>query len=73
MTKRWLPLVFAFFLLLAPVAGADDGSVQASLEEVIDQIVAWLADELGLLYPPYGATAQPGDQPEIGAYYPPYG
>jgi hypothetical protein len=73
MKKRWIPLVFAIFLLLAPVAGADDGSVQASLEEVIDQLVAWLTDELGLGYPPHGATAQPGDQPELGLEYPPGG
>jgi hypothetical protein len=72
MKKRWLPLVFAIFLLLAPVAGADDGSVQASLEEVIDHLVAWLTDELGLEYPPLD-SAKPGDQQEIGELYPPYG
>jgi hypothetical protein len=72
MKKQWLPIVFAVFLMLAPVAGADDGSVWGSLEEIVDQLVAWLSDELGLDYPPHGAT-QPGDQPELGLDYPPYG
>lgn len=88
MKKQWLPLVIAAFLVLAPAAGADDGSVWGSLEELVDQIAAWFSDELGLEYPPGGAAepvdelglgypphgaTQPGDQPELGLGYPPSG
>jgi hypothetical protein len=76
MKKQWLPLVFAFFLMLAPVASADDGSALDSFERVIAQLVALIAgdvDELGEVMPPIGEVAQPGNEPELGELAPPWG
>jgi hypothetical protein len=75
MKKQWLPLVFAVFLLLAPVAGADDGSAENSFQQLIAQIVALIVgdDKLGELTPPFGVGAQPSDQSELGEVCPPNG
>jgi hypothetical protein len=76
MKKQWLPLVFAVFVLLAPVASADGDSALSSFERVIAQIVALIVgdvDEIGEVWPPVGATTQPGDEQEIGEVWPPWG
>lgn len=74
MKKQWLPLVFAFFLVLAPVASADDGSALDSFEQVIAQLVALIVgDESGPILPPIEEAAQPGDEPELGEIFPPWG
>lgn len=73
MKKQWLPLVFAVFLLLAPIAAAADGSAPGWLEDWIDQIITLLVgDEIGLLVAPH-ESAQPHPSLEIGELYPPSG
>lgn len=84
MKLRWLALFFAAFLLVSPMASADDGS-SGSLEELVQQIVAWIlgspADPggdpsgLGMVYPPGGQpqSITGGDPSEIGMNYPPSG
>ena len=75
MKKHWLFLVLAAFLVLAPAASADDGSVFLSLESLLGRLVALFSGdgaELGDLYPPHGLTAS-GDEPELGHQYPPNG
>lgn len=73
MTKRWLPLVFAVFLVLAPVASADGGSDPGWFEELIEQLVALvMGDEAGPS-DPTAAVVPPGGEPEIGDLIPPFG
>lgn len=45
MKKQWLPLVFVVFLMLAPVASADDGSASGFLEGLIGQLVAFFVGD----------------------------
>lgn len=71
MKKRWLPLLFAAFLLAAPTVSADDGSVAAALQNLIDQIVAIVTGDDGATTAP--ASALNGDYPEHGLVYPPSG
>lgn len=75
MKKHWLFLVLAAFLVLAPAASADDGSVFGSLESLLGRLVALLSGdgaELGSEYPPGGLTST-GAEPELGHHYPPNG
>ena len=73
MKKLWLPLVFAVFLLLAPIAAAADGSAPGWLEGLIDQILALWVGEGTVTGDQQGGATVPADQPEIGASYPPHG
>lgn len=75
MKKHWLFIVLAAFLVLAPAASADDGSVFGSLESLLGRLVALLSGdgaEIGSEYPPGGVSAT-GHEPEIGDEYPPHG
>ena len=74
MKKHWLFFVLAAFLVLAPAASADDGSVFGSLETLLGRLVALFSGdgaELGSEYPPGGLTTS--DKAELGHHYPPHG
>lgn len=71
MKMRWLSILFAAFLLAAPTVSADDGSVAAALQNLIDQIVAIVTGDDGSA--PAPASGLNGDYPEHGLIYPPNG
>ena len=86
MKLRWLALFFAAFLLVSPIASADEGS-SSWLAGVIEQIVSLLVGnatdstnpqggpEGGVIYPPSGEpqSITSGDPSELGMVYPPGG
>lgn len=63
MKKQWLPLVFAGFFLVVPVAAGADGSGHPSLGDLIRQLMALV----GVADSPWG------EEPEIGSDFPPNG
>lgn len=71
MKMKWLLFVFVLFLVAAPAAKADDGSVADLIGKVIAMIIGD-QPELGSEYPPNGNTIL-GDQEELGDEYPPSG
>jgi type IV secretory pathway VirB2 component (pilin) len=71
MKLRWLSILVAVFLLAAPTVSADDGSVAAALQNLIDQIVAIVTGGDPTAQTP--ASALNGDYPEHGLVYPPSG
>jgi hypothetical protein len=73
MKKRWLPLVFAALLVLAPVASADGGSAPGWFEELISQVVAIVMGDEAVPSSSGNTVAQPGTEPEIGELIPPWG
>jgi hypothetical protein len=72
MKLRWLPILFAAFLLAAPTVSADDGSVADALQNLIDQIAAILTGDEPAESTP-GDSALNDDFPEHVAIYPPSG
>ena len=73
MKKQWLPLLFAAFLVLAPVASADGNSAPGWFEELIDQLVALVMGDEAVPPSPTSAVVPPGGEPEIGDLIPPFG
>lgn len=74
MKMRWLSLLLAAFLLVAPTVLADDGSSGGWLGDLIDQIVSLVLgeDDLGSNSPPSGQALN-GDEAELGMSLPPSG
>ena len=71
MKKRWLPMLFAASLMLAPTAWAADASTDGAIQELIDQIIAIFVGDEGIQPPTSDALG--GEEPEGGHLYPPNG